>query len=200
MPVGIRADVNLVVDGDENGIRTFQLAVGDFYKVSEHDVTVARQRQIPNEEIPVVFFLAQRAGVDPTLIIDLRLGGRSWMDITYYYGMGADIYYVKSKPASGPPYGKAIGYYKNVPHKEWKYIKLANEDVINLVNLRFISSYYGCPTDKVMKMRSNGKTFVDINKDIKAARPAKSATDQKPGHTGGHSPDSKAGVKSNNKK
>jgi hypothetical protein len=129
---------------------------------------VVRERHIPDEELPVVFFLARRARVAPDVIVTLRLGGKSWMEITHHYGLGADIFYVPVKNVSGPPYGKAYGYYKNKPRKEWKHIKLADDDVLNLVNLKFISSYYGYAPEDVIKMRSSGKSFRTINKDIKA--------------------------------
>jgi hypothetical protein len=168
LAAGARGDVSFGISGDQDGINEFHLAIGDFYHVPETQVTVVRERHIPEEELPVVFFLAQRARVAPDVIVKLRLGGSSWIEITHHYGLGADIFYVPVKNVSGPPYGKAYGYYKNKPRKEWKHIKLADDDVMNLVNLRFMSSYYGYSPEDVVKMRSSGKSFRAINKDIKA--------------------------------
>jgi len=162
----VRSDVELGLSADENGLREFHLAVGDFYRVPEEEVVVVRERRIPEEELPVVFFVAQRAHVAPSVIVDLRLGGRSWMDIALFHGLGAEIFYVNAT-ADGPPYGRALGYYKHKPKKEWKYIKLADDDVVNLVNLNFLSKHYGYSPNTVIKMRSGGKGFVDINKDAK---------------------------------
>jgi hypothetical protein len=162
-----RADINIGISGNQDGLKEFHLAIGDYFNVPLPQIEIVREKQVNDEELPVIFFLAQRAKVPPDSIVNLRLGGKSWMDITYYYGMGADIYYVKAKGTDGPPYGRAYGYYKNKPQKEWKYVKLNDEDVINLVNLRFISSHYGYEPDEVIKMRSNGKSFMAINKDAK---------------------------------
>jgi hypothetical protein len=170
LAVRARADVAFSISGDQDGISEFHLAIGDYYHVPETQVTVVRERHIPEEELPVVFFLAQRARVSPEIIVSLRLGGKSWMEITHRYGLGADIFYVPVKNVSGPPYGKAYGYYKNKPRKEWKHIRLADSDVLNLVNLKFISSYYGYAPDDVVRMRSNGKSFRAINREIKADR------------------------------
>jgi len=164
---GARADINVGVSADENGLREFHLAVGDFYGYPEREVVAVRERRIPDEELPVVLFLAREARVAPSVIIGLRLGGKSWMDITYYYGRGANIYYVETRTVSGPPYGKAIGYFKNKPKKQWKYIKLSDDDVVNLVNLKFISRRYKCSPDDVIRMRSEGRNFVDINRSAK---------------------------------
>jgi hypothetical protein len=163
----VKADFEFGVNGDENGIRDFHLAIGNYYRVPDTQITIVHQKHVSDEELPVVFFLAQKAKVSPDLVVDLRLGGKSWLDISYYYGMGADIFYVPVKSADVPPYGKALGYYKNKPKKEWKYIKLSDDDVVNLVNLKFISSHYGYSPDEVIKMRSNGKSFMAISKDFK---------------------------------
>jgi hypothetical protein len=165
-----RADIDFGASGDENGINDFHLAIGNYYHVPDTQITLVHQRQAIDEELPVIFFLAQKAKVGPDAVVDLRVGGRSWLDITYYYGMGADIFYVPVKSIDGPPYGKALGYYKSRPKKEWKYIKLSDDDVVNLVNLKFISSHYGYSPDDVIKMRSDGKSFLAINKVFKDQR------------------------------
>jgi hypothetical protein len=162
----VRSDVEVGLSADNDGIREFHLAVGDFYRVPEKEVVIVRERRIPDEELPVVFYIAQRARVAPSVIVELRLGGRSWLDIVHYHGLGAEIFYVDAT-ADGPPYGRALGYYKNKPKKEWKYIKLADDDVVNLVNLGFISKHYGYSPNTVVRLRSDGRDFVSIHKDVK---------------------------------
>lgn len=162
------AGLDLGVSIGDEGIRGFYLSVGDYYRVPEREVIVVRERRIPDEEIPVVFFLASRARVAPAAIIDLRLSGRSWMDITIRYGLSPEIFYVPVDIAKiGPPYGKAYGYYKNKPKKEWKKMKFSDSDIVDLVNLRFISEHYKYPPEQVIKMRSEGKKFIVINDYVK---------------------------------
>jgi hypothetical protein len=71
---------------------------------------------------------------------------------------------------SGPPYGRAYGYYKNKPKKEWKTIVLSDDDVVNLLNLKFMSEHYDYPPEKIMKMLWEGKEFVSINDEIRKER------------------------------
>jgi len=129
-----------------------------------------KKRGMPDDDLPVVYFLARRAGVQPAVIIDLRLDGKSWMDISLHYGLTADVFYIDVKEDPGPPYGKAYGYFKNKPRKEWKNIRLSDSDIVNFVNLGFISSYYGYSPNEVIKMRSNGESFVKINGKVKQAK------------------------------
>lgn len=153
------------------GLKSFFFSIHEHFRVPEREVLVVRERRIPDEEIPVVFFIAQRARAVPATIIDLRLAGRSWMDITLHFGLSPEIYYVPIKvEVKSPPYGKAYGYYRNKPKKEWKHIKLVDADVINFVNLRFLSEYHKYPAEEVIKIRSGGKHFVVVHDEIKKGK------------------------------
>jgi hypothetical protein len=149
-----------VVNGQ---LQSFYLAIGDYYRVPEPRVVFVKEHyRIHDEELPVVFFLASRAHVDPSFIIDLRVRQRmSWLDITFHYGLTPEIYYVPVKRV-GPPYGNAYGHYKK-HGKDYKKVVLADADVVNLVNLRFMSEYYGVAAEVVMDQRGRGERFVVIN-------------------------------------
>ena len=147
-------------------LRSFYLAIGDYYRVPESRVVYVRDHyRFPDEELPVVFFLASRAHVDPQAIIDLRVRQRmSWLNITFYYGLTPEIYYVPVTRV-GPPYGNAYGHYKK-HKKDYKKVVLADADVVNLVNLRFMSEYHGVAAEVVMDRRGKGERFVVINDDF----------------------------------
>lgn len=164
------AGVDLGISIGEEGLRSFYLSVGDYYRVPEREVVIIRERGIPYEEMPVVLFIAGRAHVAPRVIVDLRLRGMSWMDITFHYGLSPEIYYVPLRVAPGPPYGRAYGYYKKWPRKEWEKVRLGDDDVVNLVNLKFVSEHYGYSPEGVIKMRSGGRNFVEINEEIKRGK------------------------------
>jgi hypothetical protein len=144
-------------------LRSFYLAIGDYYRVPEPRVVFVKEHyRVHDEELPVVFFLASRAHVDPSFIIDLRVRQRmSWLDITLHYGLTPEIYYVPVKRV-GPPYGNAYGHYKK-HGKDYKKVVLADADVVNLVNLRFMSEYYGVAAEVVMDQRGKGERFIVIN-------------------------------------
>ena len=165
---------NLGVSIGNEGVNGFHLSVGEYYRVPEREVIVVRKRGIPDDELPVVFFLAGRARVAPGAIIDLRLGGMSWTDITLRYRLSPEIYYVPVNGGKiGPPYGNAYGHYKKHPKNEWNKIRLADRDVVNMVNLKFMSEHYGYPPEKVMQMRGEGRQFVAINESIQKEKHGK---------------------------
>lgn len=175
-----RADVSAGISIGDGGLKNFYLAVGDHYKVPEKEVLVVRERQVPDEELPVVFYLAARAKVAPSVVVELRLGGMTWMEITSYYGLTADIYYVDIPDVSGPPYGKAYGY-RNRHRNEWGSLKLKDADIVNYVGLKFVCDHYGYSVPEVVKMRDEGQSFVAINEKIKQAKQGKSGKESDKG-------------------
>ena len=178
-PQNGQADVNVGLGIQDDEHRSFYVAVGDYYRVPERSLIVVRERQIPDDEVPVVFFIAQQARVSPEAIIDLRLKRKSWMDITLHHGLSPQIFYVPLAVDPGPPYGKAWGYYKKKPKNKWKEIRLADADIVNFVNLKFVSGHYGYSPDEVVKMRGKGKSFVKINYEIKKGKEGKKNKSEK---------------------
>ncbi|MDH5202582.1 MAG: hypothetical protein OEW69_04925 [Nitrospirota bacterium] len=166
------AAVDMGISIGDEGIRSFYLAIGDYYRVPEKEVIIIKERRIHDEEIPVVFFIAKKARVKPATIINLRLRGMTWLDITLHHHLSPEIFYmpVKETVVIGPPYGKAYGYYKKKPKKEWKKIVLGDDDIINLVNLRFMSEHYRYAPEKVIKLREEGKNFIVINEEVKKGK------------------------------
>ncbi|MEE8577728.1 MAG: hypothetical protein V3T31_10770 [candidate division Zixibacteria bacterium] len=169
---GARAGVDIGLSLDSDGIKGFYLAIGDHYQVPEKEIVFVREKKFPDEEMPVVFFLARHANVTSQVIISLRLGGKSWMDICTHYHLSPDLFYVPLKHDPGPPYGKAWGHFKNKKRKknDWGSIRFSDADIVNFVNLKFVSEKYGYSPDEVIKMRSGGSDFVAIHGKVKKAK------------------------------
>lgn len=155
--------VNMGVSISDGQLKSFYLAVGDYFNMPQRAVTVIREKHIPDQELPVVLFICRRAGVRPAAVIELRQAGKSWMDITLHFGLSPEIYYVPVKVDPGPPYGHAYGYFKKHPRQEWKTIRLDDDDIVNMVNLRFISDHYRLAPEEVVKLRSGQPNFVVVN-------------------------------------
>jgi len=171
-------NIDLGISVSDGRLRDFYLAIGDHYGVPPQQVVEIRDRhRCPDDELPVVFFLAARSHVEPAVIFNLRLKKMSWLDISFHYGLTPEIFFVPlTLERVGPPYGNAYGYYrKHGPAREWKMIVLTDREIIDLVNLRFMSEYYRTPPETVMAMRGRGNTFVVINEEIRKekGKPAK---------------------------
>jgi hypothetical protein len=145
-----------VLAGD--GLRSFYFAVGNYYQVPEREVVEVQQQALPPEEVPVVFYVAQRARVAPAVVVDLRRRGESWSDIAFHFRLDPDIYYFRG----GPPYGKAYGYWKKHPPRDVQ--------VIDAVNVHFLSDYLHVTPDAVWAERSGGHNYAVIAGDFEARR------------------------------
>lgn len=159
---------NVGVSGGRSGLDGFHLSIGEYYGVPEREVVVVHERGIYDEELPVVFYLARLARVHPGYIVDLRLSGMSWMDITLFLGLHPDIYYVPVVvPRYGFPFGHAYGYYHHHPRGGWTRHDLRDRDIINQVNLRFMTEHHRYAPEKIMRYRSEGRSFHDIDRLIR---------------------------------
>ena len=169
-----QAEVNLGISVDEDGVKGFYLAIGEHFEVDARRVTAVKKAEIPDEEMPVVFYLAKRCFVSPSIIIRHRHNGLSWMDISLKYGLTAEIFWVDLKQTPGPPYGKAWGHFKKKKKKDqWGSIRLSDVEIVNFVNLKFISEHHGYSPDQVVKMRGQGTSFAKINGKVKKAKAPK---------------------------
>lgn len=167
-PAHAVSDVDFGISIGSEGIRDFYLSVGNYYRVPVQEVTVVHERGIPYDEVPVVFFIANRARVAPQVIMDLRLRGMSWWDISLRYGVGPDIYYVPTTVVIRDPYySHAYGLYRKYPRSQWKRkIVLRDADIVHLVNLRYVSERYGYAPSRVIRMRERGDHFVVIDRSV----------------------------------
>jgi hypothetical protein len=162
--------VNVGMTARSGGHGEFHMAVCEHYRV-EHDVVVVIQRRgIPDDHMPVVFFMAERCRVAPHVIVDMRLAGRSWMDIAMKFHLGADVFYVPVSRVHGPPYGNAFGHFKR-PRAEWVALRIPDDDVVMLVHAKFLSERYGLSPDDVIQMRRKDDDFMTFHGRVKAASP-----------------------------
>lgn len=179
--------VDLGISISDGRLRSFYLAVGDHYRVPPRQVVDLRTRYgLLDEELPLVFFLAARAHVGPQAVIDLRLRKTSWLDIGLHFGLSPEIFFVPvAMERIGPPYGNAYGYYRKYGRAgDWRKVVLSDREVIDLVNLRFLSEYHGLTPDAIIGMRGREKSFVRIHDEIgkgkNQAGPGNKGKSQKP--------------------
>ena len=152
-------------------IHSFYAALRDYYRVPEMEIEGMRNSGISYEELPVVFFIAERSHTEMRHVIELRLTNRTWAEIAFRFGLMPDVFYVPlTTVPTASPYGRLYGRYAGRPKREWRTVRLTDGDVVNLVNLKFLSQSYGTPPEEVIRMRSEGKTFPEINEEIEKAR------------------------------
>ena len=164
LPTPLLAQVDFSISIGAPG---FYFSIGNFFGYPEREVVVVHERGVPDDELPVVFFISQHAHVAPEVVIRLRAVEHwPWTRICAYYRIPPSVFYVPV-PAYGPPYGRAYGYYKRFPHeRDWGRIQLRDADIVNQVNLIFISKYYNYPPEQVIRLREGGASFGNIERKV----------------------------------
>jgi len=156
------------ISGSERGISGFSLSIGDYYRVPAQEIIMV-EHSISSDETSVVYFLAQRSHRHPSYITDMRLRGMSWWDISLRLGLDPHtLYVVNTSRHSGPPYGRAYGY-----HDGRKNYRLHDSEIVELVNVRFLSSYYNVSADEIIDRRSRGQRYMHIDDDYRAQKYSK---------------------------
>lgn len=163
---GTHADVNIGATIGDHGVRGFYLAAGDYFRVEPREVMVISRRSIRDIEVPVALFIAREARVSPEMVVGLRTAGRSWMEITLHFGLRPDIYYMPGLEWRDRPYPGHYGGYKYGRHGSWRRAMLDDDEVIVLVNMRFMSEHYGYPAYEIARMHRGGRNFIVIHDDI----------------------------------
>lgn len=150
------SNFDIGVSGSDGKINGFTFSIGDYYRVPYKEVVVV-ERRLPRDEVGVAYYLARQAHRDVGLITDLRLRGTSWWDITLRLGLDPRVLYVvETRRAYGPPYGRAYGH-QSKHH-------LHDREIINLVNVRFLSDYHRISPDEVIERRRGGDRFDRIDR------------------------------------
>jgi hypothetical protein len=164
--LGDRADAQTAFSVSAH-IGDFHVAVANYYHVPEREVIVIRERRIPDDEIPVALFIAREASVPWGRVVEMRLRGDSWWNISVRLGLAPDVYYVPVAVTPGPPYGRALGHYKKKHRKEWRTIVLTDADIVNLVELRFLTEHYRVAPERVIELRGSNRDFVMVHADLR---------------------------------
>jgi len=156
------------VEAEERGI--FSSAACNYYRASRGEWADLESAGLPIGDIPVVLHFARHAGVDSGQILEIRLAGAGWREILERFALSPDIFYVHIVgPADLPP-GNAYGRYRGRERTGWNILTFRDEDVVNLVNLKFINEYYHYPPARVVALRSAGWSFPAIHAEIWRAR------------------------------
>jgi hypothetical protein len=146
--------------GKSGGLNGYHLSMGNYFNVPEKEILRCGRRHVLEEELPVVFFLAQKAGKTPGTIVNLHNRGMSWMRIAQHFNLGPRAFYVSAGgEVKKSPYQKVYEYYQG----NRSHIQLSDADVVNMVNLKFMANHYGHDPLEIILMRSKGKTFPDID-------------------------------------
>lgn len=139
-------------------------AVAQFFNLPANEVAILSDWDIPAQEIPVVLFMARRAGVSPEALVALRGSGQSWSGLAGRYRVTPSALHVPV-PDGAPTGVLATAYtgYRSSEVGSWDSIRLSDDEIIALVNLRVISQTLAIPPERVLRGSGPGVTWVAVH-------------------------------------
>lgn len=138
-------------------------AVASFFRMPQNEVSILADWDLPLDQIPVALFIAGRAGVSPDAVVALHRTGHSWTDLATRYSVSAAALHVPiPETASAGPLQQVYARYRSLPAKQWSQIRLSNQDIVTLVNVRLLAQTLKIPPQQVLAAAAPGTSFVDV--------------------------------------
>lgn len=138
-------------------------AVAAFFNLPANEIAILGDWDIAADEIPVVLFVARRAGVSPEALVALRDGGEGWAELSERYEVGPAAFHVPVRDdAAAGRLGNAYSRFRSTPVGEWSTIRLSDSDIVALVNVRLISQSLGLPAERILAASGESGSFVRL--------------------------------------
>lgn len=154
-----------------NQDQDFDQALVQYFKISTDVVAALRATGVTAEELPVCCHIARHSGTNAESIAKMRARGDTWREIVLGRNMGMNIFYQPIVGTSvSETYYPIFAKFDAVPASQWRKLELSDDEILNLVNLRFIASQHDYSVYKVMAQRDDGLPFLEINQNIKEAK------------------------------
>ena len=170
------------------GTSEFMKGVAEQFKSSPTTTAALKAVGIKEEELPLLFMIAQASNKRPEEIALQRKSGKSWNDIMVANKVSPETIYAPATGPVGPPYGNAYGYFRNRQQKDWKNIKLTDAEAVGLANVKYLSQRHKVPPEEVIRRKTAGKSFATVDEDIeKDKQKAKAQAAQGQGNGPGNS-------------
>lgn len=152
-------------------VRAYLRSVAAFYEQDPGEVRLLVEGALAPEELPVALTVSRRAGISAEAVLALRRAGRSWTDILVTYGLHAGTLHVPlDTPPERGPLAAAYAEYAERPARSWSVIRLRDDAVVQLVHLRFLSSYLEVPPSRVAAALAGASSPVDAYRSLLAPR------------------------------
>jgi hypothetical protein len=148
-------------DTQQRAAEAYFRVLADHFEVPVEEVTVLGDWDLEADEVPVILFVSERAGVSPDALVGLRRRGRSWTEVAARFGLENRAFFLPM-PADAPLgiLDRAYGEYRTRPAREWNQISLGDAEIVFLVNLRVLSEEIGVPPLRVLQSRQTAGSFV----------------------------------------
>jgi hypothetical protein len=136
-------------------------AVAEFFRLPAPEIAILRDWGIPADEVPVVLFVANRAGVSPEALVALRESGQRWESLVVRYRVSAEVLHLPVPDGDSAGRLQALyERYRSTPLSQWSALALSDGEVIALVNVRLLSQALGVTPSEILQKAGSSTSFV----------------------------------------
>lgn len=147
-------------------------AVGSYYHASYEEV-FALADEVGVNDVTVAYAIAERAKVSIDKVVELRSDGGSWQEVAADCGLGVGSFYVMvSGKIDSRTFKPIFAKFASKPEFKWAELEFSDQEIVNLVNLKTLSSQYDYSIFDVMAMKDVGSDWPRINQKVKSAKDA----------------------------
>lgn len=134
------------------------MAIGDYYKLDYEYVNNLATQTKTVSEVPVVLFVCNASNATPKEVMQLRKEGKTWREVIHHYRINPVSYFIAvGGNVQNDTYQAILA---KVQNRQLRIVNFTDEDIINLINYRFISkSNKNCNVKKVIETCSTNDFF-----------------------------------------
>lgn len=152
----------------------FAVAVGDYFGISKAKI-LETAGQVTAEELSVVCYVAERSKMKVSDVVNLRKNSEDWAQVIAECGLtSADMFVWGIGGASSKTYSPIVERYKSRASKTWNEISLSDNEIVDLVNLRFVLGHFGTTPQDVMSARDATSDWKKVYANVKQVALSKS--------------------------
>jgi len=141
--------------------RAFLQGVAAHFNLPPAEVDVLARWSIPAEEIPVALYIAGRASLSPEVVFSVRRGGTAWVEVARRYGVGSSVFHTALGGAPPSPLlARAYADFEGRAPREWDAVRLSDDEVVALVNLRFLMEALRVPAGRALEARASAGSWI----------------------------------------
>lgn len=141
-------------------------AMCHYYKAEQDVVTTLGKLLDNDDDVSVCLYLSQKSGIHPQDIMGMKRQGLPWKQIIKSLNVSPEeiftesgMYEIFGVPAKFKhSYGELKKWQKDPNHS----MDLTDDDVRDLVQLRFVVVNFGAPCINVMRSRNSGRTWTEL--------------------------------------
>jgi hypothetical protein len=122
------------------------------------------ERGLDTSALPILFTVVREAEMKDVTVLTMHQNGLTWASLLKQAKVSPAAFYVKwdSKKESSV-FAPILAKFDSLAEGEWSTVVLADDEVHNLANLKFLSEHFKKSPSEIAKKRDVGATYESIN-------------------------------------